>query len=402
MSETEWERHLTELLKIAAGEPSRAVTTDMVRRRVARQRLTAALATATAMVLLGGAGAAVAAVSDRGAPANMANSAPGVPRFYLQLSYGSTHSARWIVRSRTTGAVTATVRCPSPALPSPFWPIAAASRGIFFIGCPRGTQAAVTESRIYRFRLTNAGRIRGYLLVRGGMLTALRADGIAATPDGSEIAITVIPGTAPVGSRFRNDILVINTRTGRRALWRASPDKPGTIRYLVGEMSLTANGHELAFLTQPQCVRKPGGPRCHVTGGEEVRALSPAARGGQVSGSRLLVRQSSVMRLSVGYINAAVISPDGSAVILAEAGWPFRYISVARISASSGKQVGVVYRVRTGNGFRWGTFAADASVRYFILDAGPVRGPMPNGWIYHRRLIKLKPYDGTNVFQEVW
>jgi hypothetical protein len=30
------------------------------------------------------------------------------------------------------------------------------------------------------------------------------------------------------------------------------------------------------------------------------------------------------------------------------------------------------------------------------------RGPMPNGWIYRGKLVRLRPYDGRSVAQEVW
>ncbi len=146
-------------------------------------------------------------------------------------------------------------------------------------------------------------------------------------------------GRVPSGSPVSANVLVINTRTGARAEWSASPAKPGTIRYPVFDISLTANGRELVFLTQPRCVRGQHAPKCHVSGGEEVRALSPADRGGQVNSSRLFVKQSSIMRLAIGYINAAVISPDGSLVTVAEVGWPAGFVSIAQVSATTGKQV---------------------------------------------------------------
>jgi hypothetical protein len=108
------------------------------------------------------------------------------------------------------------------------------------------------------------------------------------------------------------------------------------------------------------------------------------------------------MRIAVGYINAAVISQDGSIVTVAEVAWPAGYISVAQVSATTGKQVHVVFRMHTGDGFSYQTFAADPSARHFILAAGPADGPTRNGWIDHGRLIRLKPVDGRNVGWEVW
>ncbi len=405
MSEQDgWERQLSDLLKIAAGEPRRQVSIGMVRRRMIRRRVIASAAAAAMAVLLGGVGAAVAALAATTGsvmPAGGSGHAPGVPSYYVQQTSGH----RWpVARSRTTNAVTATVRCPWRA-PNVSVQSAAPSRDrTFFVVCQQlaksGDPRAVAASRIYRLKLTVAGRVRRFALIKGGVLTQLRVSDIAATSDGSRVAITVTPGSATHGGT--GDILVISTRTGARARWRASSGKPGTIKYPVGSVSLTADGRELAFLTQPRCVPATGGPACHVRGGEEVRALSLAGKGGQVNDSRLLVRQSSIMRLAIGYINAAVISPDGSLVTVAEVGWPAGHVSIAQVSAVTGKQVGFVFQLRTGEGFSYRTFAADPSVRHFILAAGPPSGTISNGWVDHGRLIRLKPFDGSQVNWEVW
>jgi hypothetical protein len=398
-----WEKQLSELLKVAAGEPRRPVSMEMVRRRLVRRRVTVAAAAVAMAVLMGGIGAAVASTTGGSAPAGGSGRVPGVPSYYIQDAAG--HRLP-VVRSRVTGAVTATVRCPGHGTSIALSSIAAASSRTFFVVCEQqatqGSTTVVAVSRIYRLRLTVSGRIRGHSLVNGGTLRGLRVDGIAVTADGSEIAVTVAPGTATHVSSASDDVLVINARTGTRARWRASGGKPGTISYLVRSMSLTANGRELAFLTQPRCVPRPNAPKCHVRGGEEVRVLSPADSGGQVSHSRLLVKQSSIMRLAVGYINDAVISQDGSLVTVAEVGWPAGDVSIAQVSAATGKQVRFVFRLHTGSGFSYRAFAADPSVRHFILVAGPAGGPISNGWIDHGRLISLKPRDGTNVSWEVW
>ena len=246
-----------------------------------------------------------------------------------------------------------------------------------------------------------AGRIGGYSLVPGGLLSRLAVGTIAVTADGSRLAFSVSPAKGVAGER-PDSIVVLNTRTGARRVWQGSSGKPGTIRYSVMSLSMAASGREAVFLTQPRCVPAPGGPKCHVRGGEEVRALDLSSRGGQVSDSRLLVRQASLMRIAIGYINAAVVSPDGSLVTLAEVDWPAGYISIVQVSSVTGKQVGVVYRLRTGDGFSYANFGADPSARYFILAAGRSRGPIKNGWIDHGRLIRLWPRDGSDVAWEVW
>ncbi len=89
-------------------------------------------------------------------------------------------------------------------------------------------------------------------------------------------------------------------------------------------------------------------------------------------------------------------------VDVAEVGWPAGDVSIAQVSAATGKQVRFVFRLHTGEGLSYRTFASDPSVRHFILVAGPAGGPISNGWIHHGRLISLKPRDGTNVLWEGW
>jgi hypothetical protein len=90
---------------------------------------------------------------------------------------------------------------------------------------------------------------------------------------------------------------------------------------------------------------------------KEVRAVSPAGQGGNLSSSRLLLRQSALVRLATGYIDGAVISPDGSSVAVVEMNIPGgstdNVVSVVQVSATTGKQLSVRYQVDTGNGFSY-------------------------------------------------
>ena len=145
----------------------------------------------------------------------------------------------------------------------------------------------VSASRVYRFRLTGSGRVGGYTLVPGGSFEGLDATGLAASATGAEVAAAIVPGGA-AGPSAPADVAVINTRSGARAVWTASKPVRGKVTFPVGDMSLTADGRELVFLASPRC---PLG-KCKPTGqGEEVRAVSPAARGGRLDSSRILVRQ---------------------------------------------------------------------------------------------------------------
>ena len=260
----------------------------------------------------------------------------------------------------------------------------------------------VTGSRIYRFQLTARGRIPRYTLMPGGSLDGLSVGRVTSSADGTEVAVSTVPA-GPPSSRVSADIMVINTRTGARAVWHGSPAVPGTMALGPNDLSLTADGRELACLAIPRCIRG----HCKSTGnGEEVRAVSPAAAGGQLSSSRLLARQSALVPLASGYLDGALVSANGSSVFVLEMNSPPRggstAVSVVKVSAATGQPVRVVYRVATGSGFSFRFFSADPFRRYPILDVGPANGAMPSGWIYHRHLVPLSPRDGTNVIWETW
>lgn len=304
-----------------------------------------------------------------------------------------------MVRATATGAVTATVRCPWPHARVGTQDVVAAASHTFFIVCQRETgrgASIVSGSRIYRFRVAESGRISGYTLVPGGILNGLRVGRIAVSSDGSEIAITTAPGAS---SSALASIMVINARTGARAVWRNGGNGPGTSRIEISDLSLTSDGRELVFLAVTKCIQSP---RCEPTG-EQVRALSPAASGGQLDSGQPLLQQSALRGLSAGYINGAVVSPDGSAlaVVIMHSGPQSDTTSVVQFSAATGRQTRTLYQASTGSGFSYRFFSSDPSGRYLLLDVGPSSGAV-NGWIDHGQLVRLTPPDGNNIFYEVW
>jgi hypothetical protein len=76
-------------------------------------------------------------------------------------------------------------------------------------------------------------------------------------------------------------------------------------------------------------------------------------------------------------------------------------VSVAEVSATTGRQLRVRYRVDTGDGFLYRFFSSDPSGRYLLLDVGPASGTA-NGWIDDGRLVQLTPANGTSIFHEAW
>jgi hypothetical protein len=410
------------LMDIAAGEPRRQVTVEAVRRGVARRRKAASAAAAAVLVLATGTGVAVAAQrAEPGrrptGPATGGPSLPvtqpgrsGVPRYYVARSVipnnGRTaNREETTVRATATGAVRARLRCPLAAPYVISWPVAPAGNQDFFLACQRaaGAQpsAKVLESRIFRFHVTGSGLVTSVLPVRGGVLGGLLVQSIAATPDGSEIAVIVYPGSHPPDlHRTPPDVIVIDTRTGARAIWRGAPPVSGRTVYWPQDISLTADGQRLAFLTRPQCFQTG----CTASGGQQMRVLiHPASGGGQLNSAGVLARLNSALPLSSATVMDAVISPDGSALTLAVLGrLPGQpgpdSISVVQIPVSGHRRLRFVYRLPRGDSY--GFFSADPSGSHFLLGTGTLNGPLA-GRIANGMLIPLRP-DPVIVQAMVW
>lgn len=419
----EMETKLRTLMDIAAGEPLRRVTVEAVRRGVMQRRRTMTAAAAAAIVVAGGIGVAIAAqrverAHGPGGPAVGTRSHSiavpehaGVPRYYFAreviLNSGSTpNRQQTTVRATATGAVRARVRCPLSAPYVVSWPVAVADSQTFLLVCQKATgpqsYAKVFESRIFQFQLTSSGRVSGYHLVRGGVLAALMVRSIAVTPDGSEIAVIVYPGNHPADlHRTPPDVIVINTRTGARAIWHGARPVSGRTVYWPQDISLTADGKSLVFLTMPQCFQAG----CPTHGGQQMRAVSnPASGGGQLNSARVLVRLYTVLRLSSATVMDSVISPDGSTLTLAVIGTltgPQRIdsVSIVQVPATGQRRLRFIYRNANDNSYSF--LSADASGRHFLLGTGtPQIGPIC-GRIDNGKLIPLKP-NPTTVVSEVW
>jgi hypothetical protein len=426
---SEMETKLRMLMDIAAGEPSRPVTLEAVRRGVMRRRKMTSAAAVAAMVLVGSVGVAVAAqrvepghgptgptVPARPAGGDHSQSVAvsqhaGVPRYYvvhgLIPNNGSTpNRPTTTVRATATGATRVRVRCPVTAPSVISWPVAVAGNQTFFLVCQKATgpqsYAGVVESRIFQFRVTSSGRASAYVPVRGGVLSGLLVHSIAVTPDGSEIAAIVYPGKHPPDlHRTPPDVVVINTRTGTQTIWRGARPVSGQTVYWPQDISLTADGQKLVFLTMPQCFQAG----CTTHGGQQMRVIShPGNGGGQLNSAPVLVRLYAVLRLSSATVMDGVISPDGSALTLAVmgalTGQPrLDTVSIVQIPATGQRKLRFIYR--NSNGDSYSFFSADSSGRHFLLGIGsPQLGPV-NGRIDNGRLIPLRPGANT-VLSMVW
>jgi len=131
--------------------------------------------------------------------------------------------------------------------------------------------------------------------------------------------------------------------------------------------------------------------------------VSTAAPGGQLDSSRMLLPLSALLRTRGDYINDVIVSQDGSSLTAAVMRSPDRgpdQVLIVRFSAS-GRQLRVLFQMRTGNGFLYRFVNADPSGRYLLFDVGPTTATV-NGWIYRGRLIPLAPSDGSNLVNETW
>jgi hypothetical protein len=391
----EMEEQLSRLFHATVGEPPRQVTLGAIRRQVIRRRIIAAVTVTGAITVAGSIGLAVAAdaAGPKAPPAVTTGSAARPPKFYITSAFGHDASAPQ-VRATATGAVTGQVRCPLPKT-SESSLAAQASNRTFFMTCVRvASQDTVIGTRIYRFSLTSTGRPSALSLVRGGVLSRDEASEIATSANGSLVAVIVrLPRR---GSR--PEIVVINTRTGRHAVW-SDQRLPGSPNLSPSNLSFADNGRVLAVFGSVFCPKSDS--QCK-SAGEEMLALSPAAKGGEVSSGRVIFTQSQVGRPSDTFINDAYLAPNGSTVTLSLLGDgpPPDSVSVVQVSAATGKPLRVLYRLGTGNGFSYGFVHTDGSGRFVLFNAGPTKGEV-FGWINQGKLVKLKP-GGASLFDGAW
>jgi hypothetical protein len=398
---------LRELLEQAVGEPPRHIAVPAVRRRVIRRRAleTVGAVVGVAAIAVGGSAVAahfIGAKSGGATPAEAA--AAGAPRFYLQVKRDAGPSGsngvpatvnvpatggrpvltlddELAIRSTATGEVTGSIRCPEPA---GWWVdetgIAAMRDRTFIVACmeqpaARNPGTNTTETVLFRVRLTAAGRPAAMSPVPGGHISRVVVDSMAATPDGSEIALAVSPGNG------RTNIVVLNTLTGRlRTVWSGT----GPAEY--GSVSLTSDGKDVVFIRSARCAA----PRCPLPA--EIVEVSSATRGGSPARVR-------VIALDVSGLAFATVSPDGSTVAAASVR-PGNTLIVQRISARTGRPLRTLY-FQSGPGAAVLNFlTADPSGGHLIV-SGTISGTTVNGWIHDDRLIPLQP-AGPGIYWEAW
>lgn len=374
---------LSKLLNALVGEPPHRVTVGAVHRKLVMRRLVAGVTATAAAAVAASAGLLVSAHALSKAPPTSVSTRVTEPRYYFEAAI-SLRSRRLhnVVRSTATGAITAQIRCPGsdPYLSA----VATASRETFFIACLQNGRHGLTGTRLYRFALTRSGRVTGFRLLASGNLTGLRGGALAASPDGAELAV----GVAPTGSGPLTDILVINTRTGKRAVWHAAR-LPGDLRFNVQDLSFARDGQVLAVFGWSRCLKTAADRRCK-SPGQEMVAVNHATAGGRLANGRVLFTLPSLTRDRQAWINDAFIRPDGATAIAVLSG-----SSVVRVSTATGKPSGVLYRVQGNLVIR-----PDPSGRFVLVVGFTQQGDL-FGWIDHGNLAPLKPAVQA-VYLEAW
>jgi hypothetical protein len=405
---------LTDAMNAAAGtvreqELRPLAAPERPRRRWHQPAWAAPVAAAAAMVLVIGLVLAVShglsGTRQSGGPVRL----PAAPlRFYVATDLSIT---KVVVRSTATGKVVAVVpvalvaNTGSEVAPA----LATGANGTFYIAA---FQRGVREEQIYRFRLTAAGHVTGFARVPGGALRpGWAADSLAASANGSRIAVGAyfyLTHVTP-GPEQSDQVVVINTHTGAQRTWRGGALAGGYNFFRVGSLSW-GGLHELAVLGQwcRWADPNPGSEDCPRWQRQaQLRAINPAGPGGgSVLDGRLLLSQAPHT-----YLAQALVSPDGSvitAMVLRDkivgnpeisGGFPAN-LSVERVSAATGRTLGVIYRRYLGDTSESDTatnplaLIADATGSQLILNGGICNLHCSNefnGWLDRGRLVPLRP-----------
>ena len=404
---------LRELLDAVVGEPPRLITSDVIRRRAVRRRIARAggMSASIAAVVAFGVAVSAGAIGVGTAPPGSRVGPSGPPRYYLAQAWDKQAKRDvWAVRATATGQITAVVGTPQPnaTCGGGNLGMAAAGHQTFFMTCVVAKASSIL-TLIYRFQLTGSGKIGGYTLVRGGVFHGLWPSKIAASPDGSAVAVEVLrplpsgkfpTNTVPTG------IYVIDTRTGHRELWHSGPFRRGAVQYAgASSISLTRHGGELV-VTEGRCHRSRYLSQCGGHADTQVRAYSKARRGGSLEAGRVLLDQAS-LRPAGTFLSGAFVTPGGRTLNALLGTCPKHgtcTLSIVTTTPGSLVPWPVRYRVRSGTRFQGvfiRLFGTDPSGRFLLLDAGAGNARV-NGWIDQRRLARLVPSDGNAVTAEVW
>jgi hypothetical protein len=344
-----------------------------------------------------------------------------VPRYYV---VEGLQGGPPVVRSQATGKITGIVPVPKSANAEVDDLVASTRSGTFFVmAAAPGSQGQL----LYRFRLTSSGRVTGFAAVPGGAMGNhdWAADAIAASPDGSRVAVSFAfnwsaPGCTSAGGPCQpgthpDYIDVITVSSGARSIWRGGTDPA----FSVASLSWTAHSRQLVYLGQTCREFQLNSEVCRRGGrAAEVRALNPAAGGGRLGSGPVLLRQSA----RYPYLAQAEISPDGAtitAVVLTGRMTSTNkvfdlvppHLSVIQVSRSSGAPLRVLYQRNLGHtgdinqGPDFLQLSQDGAGQHWLLSGGlSCTGQCTagfNGWLRDGGLVPLPPAADQEL-NEAW
>jgi hypothetical protein len=263
----------------------------------ARRRLTRLVPlTAAAAVSAVIAGVVVAGqATDKVTGGGNAATAPAPPPFYVTLS-GTPGHAEAVIRSTHSGARLSSVPVPFAAGIGFFPWIAAGSDRTAALAVPEGSSG----ERFFLLRISATGRsvTLTKLPIKPPAAGVTAVTGIALSPDGQQLAVTMETGSIP---RTHGVVDVVSTRTGRTRSWT------GRSQYgYPFDPAWADHGTRLGF-----------GWYNHISAGEypsskaQVRLLDPAAPGRDLLAARVIVSEARVR----GAIQTALLTPDGHRVV---------------------------------------------------------------------------------------
>ncbi|HEY1644602.1 MAG TPA: hypothetical protein VGG35_28320 [Streptosporangiaceae bacterium] len=242
---------------------------------------------------------------DPSAAGPAASTPAGRSRFYVSLTFRPKVAA--VVHDSRTGRVTGSYRLPPAYQGSGPAPVIAAARSDreFAIAATEQLGHSEADVRILDLRLTRDGRpdsvaVLPWRLTPPG--SADYVDGIALSPDGRQLAAAIqIPAS---GFRPRAEIKVISVRTGATRTWTVAGETQ-----LPLNPSWQAGGRYLGFLLWSR-IR---GPAASFTARTQLRLLDTVAASRDLMSARVVATGAN----GRGFLQAAVLSPDGRSVLVA-------------------------------------------------------------------------------------
>jgi hypothetical protein len=292
------------------GSPGETGAGPLVRGRRVWNAWLASAGSAIAIILVAAALLVTGGTHRPGTAAMASASVPaGPPKYYAEvegkfIGWHGPNSVEALVRSTATGAAVA--RVPSPviaaapkALPSS---VAAGSDDRTFYVAYRNWGGQPGDFWIYRFHVSAAGVSRP-VPVSGGTVTGQHSmgnvGGFAVSPDGSRLALAVQSvDDGSSRSSAAGEILVLDRRTGARAVWRGGMDRARQT-FGIEDLSWTGDSKSVAYLGG-WC--PPGGigygftcstvamPGRHLEalGTDVMREIRVTSRGGALTAGRVL------------------------------------------------------------------------------------------------------------------